>query len=93
MTNTGGFFRCWQGIARRSRCRDCRKPMVWRTTDQNKQLPFQPEAKPVRVDVHPEKGTRFDVLPASALHARVCPSRKAAPTRRRTPRPQQERLL
>lgn len=69
-------FRVWKFVERR-RCRWCRRPVAWRTTDQGKRLPFEPNANVLRVDEHPETGIKYDVLEASQLHSRHCPKRDA----------------
>lgn len=35
-----GTVRVWQGIRDAGRCRDCRKPITWLTTDAGRKLPF-----------------------------------------------------
>lgn len=78
-------YRCWQGMVKRARCKFCRRPVVWRISDEKKNLAFDPDAPVLRVDVHPEKLTKFDVLEATHLHSRTCPHRaeRAAAARKK----------
>lgn len=62
----------------RSRCRDCRQPILWVTTQSRprhpaKRLPFNlPRPFPLRTERNEETGVEFEVWPAIALHFRTC---------------------
>lgn len=71
------FIRVWKGLMKVGRCRRCRGRILWVTTDQGKQLPFDGRVQPLRVDVHPVTLARFEVYEAStAFHAKYCPGTK-----------------
>ena len=78
-------FRVWQGIARKARCKYCHRPIVWRTSDENKNFAFDPNAQARRVDQHPVTFAKYDVIGIEHLHSRSCPNRaeRAAAARKK----------
>lgn len=54
-------------------CKFCGRPVEWATTPKGKNLPLQPNAIRLHVDVNTETRVRFEVFPASAVHIPRCP--------------------
>lgn len=76
----------WAGIRERARCKYCRKPIVWLTTDEAKNLPFNIGFTVRETVRHPERHTRFDIVDRSDIHD--CPQKREAKREtRQTKRP------
>lgn len=59
--------RVWADIREASRCRHCRRFIVWVTSDKGKHLPFN-LGFTVRETVRDERRCRFDVLSFDDIH-------------------------
>lgn len=74
------LMRVWADIASAAKCKWCRRPIVFRTTDRGRQLPFNATATPYDAVSIDDAGRRWEMLRTDDIHK--CEQRpKTAPSR------------
>jgi hypothetical protein len=89
------ILRCWSGLAKRVRCRDCRKPIDLRTTDQGKTIPVNATAVPTD-RIRDDDGRHWSIFSWSDVHRcanKSKPTEPAEPAARANTRPPQGELF
>lgn len=82
------LVRVWAGLRQAGRCKYCRKPIVWLTTDEAKSLPFTAGFTVHETVTHPERQTQFHVVARSDIHdcQQKRDAKRAAPRQTKRPR-------
>lgn len=93
--NRPSALRVWAGISDKARCKWCREPIVFRTTDRGKLMPMKPTATAIAVH-QDERGRTWETLNWSDVHrcaARPKPAPKPREEERFVPPPLQRGLF
>lgn len=89
------LIRVWAFMASAAKCRWCRKPIVFRTTDRGRSIPFNATATPYDAVSKDDAGRSWEMLRTDDIHK--CDQRpKTAPKKREqrwAPLPPQRRFF